>query len=253
MKSALDCAFVLVRGLPPSKIDAISDLFRAGASKSRISSAVSTADAKLALTNYLDAVDAESISNEVAAAILIASGHSHHTTNENHSVELVVTGPGTPWVPTRKTEQVLLDLIGRAKHELFLVSFVANNWQKVIDAIADADARGVNIKVLLETSKRDGGTLEKDQSSQLSKAVPKARIYCWSCKNAEYDGGKVHAKIALADKEIAFITSANFTGHAMEKNIEAGLLIQGGQIPLDLGRHLQGLIELKVLRQTAAR
>lgn len=252
MKSVLDSALVLARKLPPSKIYAISDLLKAGASKSSLLSAVSTADAKRALTDYLDTTDAETISNEVAAAILIASSHSHHTTIEKQSVELVITGPSTPWVPTRKTEQVLLDLIGRAKHELFMVSFVANNWKKVIDALADADARGVTIKVLLEASKDDGGTLEKDQASQLAKAVPIAKIYRWSDKTGDYAGGKVHAKIALADQEIAFITSANFTGHAMEKNIEAGLLIEGGQIPVDLGRHLQGLIDLQVLSNVAS-
>ncbi|MBY4638363.1 DISARM system phospholipase D-like protein DrmC [Sphingopyxis sp. XHP0097] len=247
MKVAAEAAFVLARMLSPSKIDAISDLMKAGTSKSKISTAVNTADAKQALTDYLDAIDAESISHEVAAAILIASSHSHHATNAKQSVELVVTGPSTPWVPARKTEQVLLDLIGRAKHELFLVSFVANNWKKVIGALADADARGVTIKVLLEASKEDGGTLDKDQALQLLKAVPKTRIYRWSHKDGDFDGGKVHAKIALADQETAFITSANFTGHAMERNIEAGLLVRGGPIPKELGQHLQGLADLKII------
>jgi len=58
---------------------------------------------------------------------------------------------------------------------------------------------------------------------------------------------RVHAKIALADDTVAFITSANFTGHAMEKNFEAGVLSNGGSIPRDLWRHLHGLIDTNVI------
>jgi phosphatidylserine/phosphatidylglycerophosphate/cardiolipin synthase-like enzyme len=35
--------------------------------------------------------------------------------------------------------------------------------------------------------------------------------------------GRVHGKVAVVDGARAFVTSANLTGHALKKNMEAGL------------------------------
>ena len=53
-------------------------------------------------------------------------------------------------------------------------------------------------------------------------------------KEEPFAGGKVHAKVAVSDEKMCFISSANLTGHAMEKNMEAGVLIRGGSIPSNL-------------------
>ena len=162
---------------------------------------------------------------------------------------MVLTGPSTSFVATRKTEQVLLDLICEATREIFIVSFVAYNWDIIIKELQNAVARGVDLKVLLEASKADGGSLDNDPSGILRKLVPNASIYRWSSQPEEFIGGKVHAKIAIADEKIAFLTSANLTGHAMEKNFESGVLIRGGEIPLDISKHLDGLIEYKIITE----
>ena len=55
-----------------------------------------------------------------------------------------------------------------------------------------------------------------------------------------------------SDGEIAFLTSANLTGHAMEKNFEAGILIRGGEMPRDISKHLQGLIDTEIISKAYA-
>ena len=55
------------------------------------------------------------------------------------------------------------------------------------------------------------------------------------------------AKVAVADKNSCFITSANLTGYAMEKNMEAGVLISGGRIPRLLDDHLRSLVDTKLV------
>ena len=52
---------------------------------------------------------------------------------------------------------------------------------------------------------------------------------------------RVHAKVAVADENFCFVSSANLTGHAMEKNMEAGVFIRGGATPRDLHSHLEAL------------
>lgn len=77
--------------------------------------------------------------------------------------------------------------------------------------------------------------------------MPAAKLFAWIDKNDEFSDGRVHAKVAVADGCICFITSANLTGYAMEKNMEAGVLISGGRIPHSLELHLQALVELKTV------
>ena len=83
----------------------------------------------------------------------------------------------------------------------------------------------------------------------MKKALPAAKIYYWGEKSEALAGGKVHAKVAVSDERMCFISSANLTGHAMEKNMEAGVLIRGGMIPSQLHKHLEALVTTKVLKQ----
>ena len=171
-------------------------------------------------------------------------------TQMEQQTELVLTGPATPFVATRRTEQVLLDLINQSRKTLFMVSFVSYQWKPITDALQAALARGVVVRVLLEASKKNGGTLDSDLSKGLQRAIPGAIFYHWTEKTTEFKDGKVHAKIAVADDEVAFLTSANLTGHAMEKNLEAGVLFRGGEIPGDISKHLQGLIDIEIITKT---
>jgi cardiolipin synthase A/B len=78
-------------------------------------------------------------------------------------------------------------------------------------------------------------------------AMPTAKLFSWVDKGGDFAGGKVHAKVAVADENFCFISSANLTGHAMEKNMEAGVLIKGGATPSSLHRHLEALATTHVI------
>ena len=41
----------------------------------------------------------------------------------------------------------------------------------------------------------------------------------------------MHVKAAVADSRIAFLSSANLTEAALERNMELGVLIRGGHLP----------------------
>jgi phosphatidylserine/phosphatidylglycerophosphate/cardiolipin synthase-like enzyme len=86
-----------------------------------------------------------------------------------------------------------------------------------------------------------------DVIAQMKKLIPLARVYSWREKSGEFENGRVHAKVAIADRSSCFITSANLTGYAMEKNMELGLLMEGGDVPGLIMDHLQALVSTKVL------
>jgi cardiolipin synthase len=167
--------------------------------------------------------------------------------NDNQALEIVWTGPTTSYVPTRRTDQVLLDLIRSAECEIFIVSFVAYDLAAIVEALNSACQKGVTARILLEASKEHGGSLDQDPLSKMRSAVPSAQLYTWIERVAPFEEGRVHAKIALADDQLALLSSANLTGHAMTKNMEAGLLIRGAAVPKDFKEHLNSLIDTGVL------
>lgn len=181
------------------------------------------------------------ISSDELASMLLASSFVYTKLAAEQSTELVWTGPTTPFVSTRRTEQVLLQVINSAKKSLFITSFVAYDVSTIVQALNAAAERGVAISMLLELSQDHGGSITFDAIGKMKTLVPSAGLYAWRDKADAFSDGRVHAKVAVADAKLCFITSANLTGHAMDKNMEAGILIEGGKIPATMSHHLQSL------------
>ena len=189
--------------------------------------------------------------HEVAIALRSASAAAIQN-EKRGKTEIVWTGPSTGQVPIRHTEQVLCEVINYAKRHLFIVSFVAYEIESVISAMRGAIGRNVQINLLLESSSKDGGRVSQDSIKMMLRLFPSASIYSWSEKSkstATQSLGAIHAKCAVADGELAFVTSANLTTTAMERNIELGVLIRGGNLPLELGKHLQSLLTAGVFEK----
>jgi cardiolipin synthase len=159
----------------------------------------------------------------------------------------VWTGPTTPFVSARRTEQALLQVINSAEQTLVITSFVAYDVSTIVKALNMASDRGVVISMLLELSQQHGGSISFDAIGGMRALVPAAKLYAWRDKTDEFLDARVHAKLAVADGRLCFITSANLTGYAMEKNMEAGVLMFGGRIPELLNEHLFSLINTKIV------
>ena len=185
---------------------------------------------------------------ELAAAIRGASA-SASLIEEREQIQMVWTGPQTDFVASRHTSQVLLEVIKAAESKLFMTSFVAYKIEKVLNALDDAVARRVKVGILLEASVKDGGKVDIDSIDIFRESVPAALIYTWrpSSESKSAWSGTVHAKCAVADDKTAFITSANLTGAALERNMELGVLFRGGNIPDKLFRHFEALIATGVI------
>jgi phosphatidylserine/phosphatidylglycerophosphate/cardiolipin synthase-like enzyme len=179
--------------------------------------------------------------------MLLVASHVYTKAASEQSTELVWTGPTTPFVSARRTEQALLQVINSAQQSLRITSFVAYDVSTIVKALNAAHDRGVVISMLLELSQAHGGSINFDAIGKMKDLVPAANLYAWRYKTDEFLDGRVHAKVAIADGRVCFITSANLTGHAMEKNMEAGVLISGGRIPKLLDEHLFSLISTKIV------
>lgn len=250
MEKLLDAVAALVWLVSPEKIQAIASRIRltdAVKAAGTLSVVVSTPVAAVVVDQLINAWRSSSVSAEELASMLLAASHVFIKAANQQSTELVWTGPTTPFVSARRTEQALLQVINTSEQTLFITSFVAYDVSTIVKALNAASDRGVVIFMLLELSQDNGGTISFDAIGNMKSLVPLARLYAWCDKTDSFSDGRVHAKVAVADGRMCFITSANLTGHAMEKNMEAGVLISGGHIPRLLDGHLRSLVDTKLV------
>ncbi|MGB7046280.1 MAG: hypothetical protein WBD65_15695, partial [Methylocella sp.] len=155
MERVLDAIAELVALLSPAKIEAIASRLRGAfppPCEQDLQKIVSTPAARAALGSLVEVWQTTTLSGDVVAGMLIGAAHTRLRTQRDCEIELVWTGPTTPFVATRRTEQVLLDLIQQAKRELFIVSFIAYDIPSVIASINSAVDRGVDTRILVEAS-----------------------------------------------------------------------------------------------------
>ena len=250
MERLLEAVTAVVCLISPEKVRALAGRIRkieAGKANASLSDVVGTATAKAVVDRLVDAWGATSIGSGELASMLLAASHAFENVSRRQSTELVWTGPTTPFVSARRTEQALLQVIDAAKQTLFVTSFVAYDVSAIVEALNDASTRGVSISMLLESSQDHGGSISFDAIGKMRTLVPSAKLYAWRERAAPFAEGRVHAKVAVADGDVCFITSATLTGHAMEQNMEAGVLLTGGQIPKLLQEHLQALVDTKTV------
>jgi phosphatidylserine/phosphatidylglycerophosphate/cardiolipin synthase-like enzyme len=78
-------------------------------------------------------------------------------------------------------------------------------------------------------------------------AAPVRNAALWPLEKREKDdNGKrriLHVKCAIADSRWLFLSAANLTEYAFTTNMELGLLVTGGNLPGQVERHFERLIE----------
>lgn len=169
-------------------------------------------------------------------------------------VSVVWTGPASYEVPVRSTGAVLAEVIEEARRSLIIVSFAAYKVDTIVEALQAAADRGVDIRLVLESAVESKGRLSHDAREAFDVLGESVRFYVWPAElRSSSTGGHaaMHAKCAVSDQRIAFVTSANLTGTAIFDNMELGLLVNGGDVPKRIANHFDALIGAGHLREIA--
>jgi phosphatidylserine/phosphatidylglycerophosphate/cardiolipin synthase-like enzyme len=168
------------------------------------------------------------------------------------TIELVWTGPRTDDVPVRRNDQALQEVIASAERELLLVSYAVYNVPKIAEGLAAAVARGAAVQLVLEFHGAAEGDQTYDPLVALGELPQGVHVFHWPFEKRPRFGpsgkrGFIHVKCAVADRRLAFVSSANLTAYAMEANMELGVLIRGGLVPQRIAAHFEQLVSKGVL------
>jgi len=75
--------------------------------------------------------------------------------------------------------------------------------------------------------------------------MPLPRVYC--CKqlleNVQGKSASLHAKCLVVDNQQVFVSSANFTEAAQQRNVEIGLLLQSAVLGQRIRRFFDTLVD----------
>ncbi|MGB0385404.1 MAG: DISARM system phospholipase D-like protein DrmC [Ardenticatenaceae bacterium] len=188
-----------------------------------------------------------------ASTIAFALKAAAHTAQPNApTTELIWTGP-TANQALRRTEQALLQIIEAAQSRLLLVSFTTYPIPAVTQALQNAIKRGIELRICLEAPQSGAGKINYDTIQTLGEEISThAQIYIWPRDKRTISPrgqiGTLHAKCAVADTSHLFISSANLTDNAMSRNIELGVLIEGGPLPAQVREQFEQLMQKKILK-----
>ena len=108
------------------------------------------------------------------------------------------------------------------------------------------------IRLIVETPNRIEGQGEYNCLFALGDNVASAcSVYYWPQEHRPQDAngkiGILHVKCAVADSRWLFLSSANLTEYAFSINMELGLLVTGGSLPVQVEDHFGKMIDSGVL------
>lgn len=178
-------------------------------------------------------------------------------------IQLVLSGPEVAGTPVMDTQTTVLSLFEEASEEVLVTSYVFHEAAGIFKALAEkADAHpGFKVTFVVDLTHRRETTNQPLALLAQSFAADFRKRHWPGQRQPEiwhdprqFDstpsgGGILHAKTIVIDRKVAFITSANFTGAAQTRNIEAGLLLRQPRLAARLHGYFDGLMGTGVLRR----
>ena len=172
-------------------------------------------------------------------------------------VELVTTGPEAPGIANRDTSVVVRELFAHAQRSVMIAGYAVYQGQQVFRALADrmSEKPELQVRMFLDIQRTAGDSSapsevirrfsERFKTREWPDQMPLPQVFYYprSLEPTADGRSSLHAKCVVVDREVAFVSSANFTMAGHERNIEVGLLIRLDSVADRLDRHFQALAD----------
>jgi cardiolipin synthase len=169
--------------------------------------------------------------------------------------DLVWSGPEVPGLHARDTRRVYEELLGSAKQSIWASTYAFFDGPKAFEVLARRmdSIPELRVTLLLNIQRKRGDTTSSEnlvrsfadhfwKSDWPGSSRPHI-FYDPRALDQEGPGGVLHAKAVVTDDEAVFITSANLTEAALDRNIELGVLIRDRAFALTIAGYFRNLID----------
>lgn len=173
--------------------------------------------------------------------------------------ELVWTGPETAGAHSRDTAVVVSELFRSASKSVLVSTFVLRQPETVFKPLAErmAEIPGLRVQLFVHVGRSPRDTryeseLLREFSIELGDAWPGSvrPLLYYDPRSLSADAETCatwHAKVVVVDDEISFVTSANFTEWAHQRNVEAGVLIRNTEFARQLRQQFESLVQTRAV------
>ncbi len=173
--------------------------------------------------------------------------------------ELVWTGPETSLSHSRDTAVVVTELFRAATKSVLVSTFVMHQVETVFKPLAERMAEVPELRVQLfvhvgrgDRDTRHASEILREFASRLGARWPglmRPGLY-YDPRSLSADPSERatwHAKVIVIDDDLSFVTSANFTEWAQQRNVEAGVLIRNPDFARQLRQQFDGLVQSRAV------
>ena len=178
-------------------------------------------------------------------------------------IDLVATGPGTNERQTRPTAVVVSDLFRGAEKSVIVAGYSVHQGQSVFRDLAQRmeELPGLQVSLYLDIQRGNGDTSLPDEivrrfsyrfrATQWPPGKPLPVVY-YDPRSVASDRSQtsaLHAKCVIIDSRRLFVSSANFTEAAQQRNIEIGLLLDSELLASRIERFFSDLVTKEFLKR----
>jgi phosphatidylserine/phosphatidylglycerophosphate/cardiolipin synthase-like enzyme len=204
---------------------------------------------------HLGALDVCAMVRSALVCYSLAQGRAH-------TVDTVWTGPEVAGSEVRRTEAVVHEMLVSAENELLIVGYwlvtSAAQIKALIEILIQKSRTGIQVRFVFDPGEKlfgpDNFTALNTSWPRDLKGAPR-EIYSWSQhmtkltnSNGHLYNRKLHAKVIVADRRDALVTSANLTHAGILENLEMGFRVQGAAASAVV-RHFDLLIAEGILER----
>jgi phosphatidylserine/phosphatidylglycerophosphate/cardiolipin synthase-like enzyme len=209
-----------------------------------------------ALSALLGELDARGVDGR---AITFAVEVADHAVVGIPQPQLVWSGPEVQGLHARDTRRVYEELVAGAQRSLWICAYTYYDGAKAFQSLAlrmdQTPELQVTLLLNIQRSRDDqipSNELVRRFAERLwKKDWPGDRqpevFYDPRSVELERREGVLHAKAIVADDEALFVTSANLTEAAFDRNIEVGVVTRDPTLAANLSKHFRVLIERGLL------
>lgn len=174
-------------------------------------------------------------------------------------IDLVTSGPEAPGIANRDTAVVVRELFAHAQKSVLVVGYAVYQGASVFEALAERMEKipELDVKLFLDIARPDNDTTsakilvsryaQRFRDRQWPKDCRLPAVFYDPRSVAENKRSSLHAKCIVVDAEEVFVSSANFTKAAQERNIEVGLRIRSHHLANRISHHFHLLSEHKLV------
>jgi phosphatidylserine/phosphatidylglycerophosphate/cardiolipin synthase-like enzyme len=177
------------------------------------------------------------------------------------AVQLVWTGPEIAVSHSRDTAVVVDELFSQARESVLVSTFAIQQGRRVFAALASRMQviPSLRVRLFVHVSRswndtREESTVLREFAEDLKEQWPgttrPAVFYDPRTLSADAaTRASWHAKCVLVDDEVSFVTSANFTEWAQQRNVEAGVLVRNPHFTRQLRAQFDAIVHAGLVRR----